>query len=171
MTQLSKAKSTGSHSLPRRCDRKDNHLSLAFIHIPIPEYADSDLILRGGKRREPTEGPSFNFHFYDALPQEGIAVLGCGHDHVNDFCALRPPKDSQQDSDKLHGPWLCYGGGSGFGGYCSYGDKRYHRRTRVFELDTRTGGIKTWKRVEYAKERIDELDLVDSGKVVDPTSA
>jgi hypothetical protein len=66
----------------------------------------------------------------------------------------------------LHGPWLCYGGGSGFGGYCSYGDKRYHRRTRVFELDTRTGGIKTWKRVEYARERIDELDLVDSGKVV-----
>jgi hypothetical protein len=60
------------------------------------------------------------------------------------------------------------GGGSGFGGYCSYGDKRYHPRTRVFELDTRTGGIKTWKRVEYARERIDELDLVDSGKVVDP---
>ncbi|KIN03456.1 hypothetical protein OIDMADRAFT_102029 [Oidiodendron maius Zn] len=160
-----------SQALRQDRHEKDNHLSLAFIHIPIPEYADSDLIVRGGKRREPTEGPSFNSHFYDALTQEGIAVLGCGHDHVNDFCALRPPKDSQQDGDKLHGPWLCYGGGSGFGGYCSYGDKRYHRRTRVFELDTRTGGIKTWKRVEYAKERIDELDLVDSGKVVDHTPA
>lgn len=154
-----------------RREKDNNHLSLAFMHIPIPEYADSDLILRGGKRREPTEGPSFNSHFYDAMAQEGMAVLSCGHDHVNDFCALRPPKESRQDGDKPHGPWLCYGGGSGFGGYCSYGDKRYHRRTRVFELDTRTRGIKTWKRVEYAGKRVDELDLVDSGKVVDPAPA
>lgn len=150
-----------------RGEEDNTHLSLAFMHIPVPEYADNDLILRGGKRREPTEGPSFNTHFYDALAQEAIAVLGCGHDHVNDFCALRPPKESQQDDNNPHGPWLCYGGVSGFGGYCSYGDKRYHRRTRVFELDTKTGGIKTWKRIEYAKERIDELDLVESGKVVD----
>ena len=158
-----------SQALQHEGRKKDNnHLSLAFIHIPIPEYADRDLIVRGGKRREPTEGPSFNSHFYDALAQEGIAVLSCGHDHVNDFCALRPTKESQQYGDKHRGPWLCYGGGSGFGGYCSYGDKRYHRRTRVFELDTRTGGIKTWKRVEYASERVDELDLVDSGNVVDP---
>jgi hypothetical protein len=82
-----------------RREKDNNHLSLAFMHIPIPEYADSDLIVRGGKRREPTEGPSFNSHFYDALAQEGIAVLGCGHDHVNDFCALRPLKESQQDND------------------------------------------------------------------------
>jgi hypothetical protein len=153
------------HGLP---EEDSNHLSLVFMHIPIPEYADSDLIARGGKRREPTEGPSFNSHFYDALAQRAIGVLSCGHDHVNDFCALRPPKESQQNGGKLHGPWLCYGGGCGFGGYCSYGDERYHRRTRVFELDTRTGGIKTWKRIEYARERIDELNLIARGRVVDP---
>jgi hypothetical protein len=148
-----------------RGEKDNNHLSLVFMHISVPEFADSDLIIRGGERREPTEGPSFNSHFYDALVQEGVAVLGCGHDHVNDFCALRP---SQQDGERTHGPWLCYGGGSGFGGYCSYGDKRYHRRVRVFELDTNRGGIRTWKRVEYARERIDEIVLVDGGKVVEP---
>ena len=30
-------------------------------------------------------------------------------------------------------------------------------------------GIKTWKRVEYARDRIDEMILVDSGKAVEPT--
>lgn len=37
-----------------------------------------------------------------------------------------------------------------------------------FELDTKLGAIKTWKRVEYARNRIDELDLVHRGNVVDP---
>lgn len=115
-----------------RAEKDDTHLSLAFMHIPIPEYADSDLIVRCGKRREPTEGPSVNSHFYDALAQQGIAVLSCGHDHVNDFCALQSPRYTQQSCGKPLGPWLCYGGGSGFGGYCSYGDERYHRRARVF---------------------------------------
>ena len=157
----------------RRKDGNHNHvhLSLAFMHIPLPEYGGSDLIVRGGHRREPTEGPSFNSHFYTALAEEGVAAVGCGHDHVNDFCGLRPQqthKEPQQDGNKVPqlGPWLCYAGGSGFGGYGSYGGKRYHRRMRVWELDTSTGGIKTWKRVEYARERVDELVLVESGAVV-----
>lgn len=152
---------------------KRPHLSLAFMHIPLPEYADSGLVIRGGHRREPTEGPSFNSHFYDALADEGIAAVGCGHDHVNDFCSLRPQQtfnNSQQHGNKSPqlGPWLCYGGASGFGGYGSYGGKRYHRRARVWELDTRTGSMKTWKRVEYAGEMIDELVLVEGGAVAAP---
>lgn len=88
---------------------------------------------------------------------------------MNDFCALLP-QQTQQDGDKTPqpGPWLCYGGSSGFGGYCSYGTKRFHRRTRVWELDTSTGGLKTWKRVEYDVDRVDEMVLVESGAVVDP---
>jgi hypothetical protein len=39
---------------------------------------------------------------------------------------------------------------------------------RVWELDTSTGSLKTWKRVEYAMDRVDELVLVESGAVVDP---
>jgi hypothetical protein len=152
--------SQAQRSAREKDDDNDNrfHLSLAFLHIPLPEFGDRHLSIRNGHRREPTESPSFNSHFYNALVKGGISALGCGHDHVNDFCALLPPQP---------GPWLCYGGGSGFGGYCSYGRKRFHRRMRVWELDTSTGSLKTWKRVEYAMDRVDELVLVESGAVID----
>jgi hypothetical protein len=133
------------------------HSSLVFLHIPIPEFGRDDLITTAGTRHEPTEGPSQNTHFYDALVEEGVAAIACGHDHVNDFCAQLP----QMNASARHRPWLCYGGGTGFGGYCSYGKERFHRRTRVWELDTKKETLKTWKRVEYAKERVDELVLVD----------
>ena len=55
----------------------------------------------------------------------------------------------------------------GFGGYCSYGESAFYRRMRVWELDTSIGSLKTWKRIEYAMDRIDELLLVESGAVVD----
>jgi hypothetical protein len=153
----------------REKDDNDNHLSIAFLHIPLPEFGDPDLSIRSGHRREPSESPSFNSHFYDALVKGGMLALGCGHDHVNDFCALLP-EQRQQDGNEAPQPrlWLCYGGGSGFGGYCSYGGMRFHRRSRVWELDTSTGSLKTWKRVEYAMDRVDELVLVESGAVVDP---
>src|ERR1700744_1545137 len=43
----------------RKRRRKDGnhtgvHLSLAFMHIPLPEYGYKDLTMRGGRRREPT---------------------------------------------------------------------------------------------------------------------
>jgi hypothetical protein len=40
---------------------------------------------------------------------------------------------------------------------------------RVWELATNTGSLKTWKRVEYAIDRVDELMLVECGAVVDPS--
>lgn len=172
---------TYSSRMLRRARERDGnynypHLSLAFLHIPVPEYGDSDLIIEGGHRGEPSEGPSFNSHFYDALVREGVVAVGCGHDHANDFCGLLPQHKNEKlrqhggDTPPL-GPWLCYGGGSGFGGYGSYDGKRYYRRTRVWELDLKDGGIKTWKRVEYAQERVDELALVDWGVVIAPTRA
>ena len=87
---------------------------------------------------------------------------------MNNFCALLPRK-TQHDGDKSPwlGPWLCHEGGSGFGGYCSFGRKSFHRRIRVWELDTSTGSLKTWKRVEYITDRADLLLLVESGAVVD----
>lgn len=152
------------------------HLSLAFMHIPLPEYADSNLIVTGGHRREPTEAPSFNSHFYNALAKEGVVAVGCRHDHVNDFCGLQPGQPQKQheesqpggETPKLKGPWLCHAGGSGFGGYGSYGGKYYHRRARVWEIETTTGVIKTWKRAEYAGEKVDEMVLAESGAVVAP---
>lgn len=150
------------------------HLSLAFMHIPLPEYADSDLAIRVGHRGEPTEGPSFNSHFYDALAKEGVTAVGCGHDHVNDFCAKKPQNQEQSHhspgSNALQsGPWLCYGGCSGFGGYCSYDGKRYHRRVRVWELESGAGKMETWTRVQYSERRIDEVVLAKDWVVHTPT--
>ncbi|KFY46958.1 hypothetical protein V494_00251 [Pseudogymnoascus sp. VKM F-4513 (FW-928)] len=149
------------------------HLSLVFIHIPLPEFGDSNLIIGNGHRGEPTEGPSINSHFYDALAKENISAVGCGHDHVNDFCALLPQRAQENDNGTpYHRPWLCYGGGTGFGAYCSYGKGpfqiRYHRRMRVWKINTSTGSLKTWKRVEYNTGRVGELMLVENGVVVEP---
>lgn len=157
------------------CSHDRSHLTLAFMHIPLPEYADDSLVITGGHRREPTEGPSFNSHFYHALAKEGVAAVGCGHDHVNDYCGLLHRRDRDADGNLSRavplGPWLCYGGGSGFGGYGSYGGHRCHRRSRVWEINTKTGGLTTWKRIEYSRERIDEMMLVEAGSVVTPPAS
>ncbi|WQF76998.1 Putative calcineurin-like phosphoesterase domain, ApaH type, metallo-dependent phosphatase [Colletotrichum destructivum] len=144
------------------------HLSLAFQHIPLPEFRDPYLSIRNGQQGEPPETPSLNSHFYAALVEGGVSALGCGHDHVNNFCALLPQQTPQKGGKPTQsGPWLCYGGGSGFGGYCSYGGKRYHRGARVWELVPRDGSLKTWRRVEHVMVRVDELVLVKGGAVVD----
>lgn len=153
-----------------RGSEQDNrlHLSLAFMHIPIPEYQDYHLNIYKGHRREPTECPSHNSNFYDALVGERISALGCGYDHVNDFCTLlRRPAQHDGDRSLQHTPWLCHAGVAGFRGYSSYDKKRFHRGARVWELDTTDGGLKTWRRVEYDTARIDELLLVKNGVVID----
>ncbi|KAK3717479.1 hypothetical protein LTR37_005869 [Vermiconidia calcicola] len=123
-------------------DRFPPHLSLAFVHIPLPEYADSsNLVMTGGHRREPTEGPSFNSRFYDVLAAEGVAASD-QHEESD----LRP-----KDPTMAGGPRLCHAGGVGFGGY--------------------SGCIKTWKRVEYAEEKVDEVMLVNGDAVVVPPPA
>lgn len=82
-------------------------------------------------------------------------------DHVNEYCAL-----SEDDS---HDPklWMCYAGGSGFGGYAGYGG--FHRRVRFFDIDMNVARISTYKRVEYGEDidkKVDEQLVVDAGKVV-----
>lgn len=162
------------------------HMDMAFIHIPLPEYADhSNNLVAGGQWKESVTAPGFNTHFYDALVEEGVVAVGCGHDHVNDYCALQtqkhanrnePPKVPAEQhpaaSDKKHrlGPWMCYAGGSGFGGYAGYGG--FHRRVRVWEVDTNAGRMVTWKRLECCgedtKKRADEMTLVEGGNVIAP---
>ncbi|KAK3675371.1 hypothetical protein LTR78_004881 [Recurvomyces mirabilis] len=179
------------------------HLDMAFIHIPLPEYGlreEGALTVQGGEWREGVTAPGYNSGFYDALVEEGVVAVGCGHDHVNDYCALKnhvstmpaagdaspsslgrredlPPSTSTSHhghtssfshENKL-GPWLCYAGGSGFGGYAGYGG--FHRRVRVWEVDANAGQIVTWKRVECCsagerREREGELMVVDGGRVV-----
>ena len=161
------------------------HMDMAFIHIPLLEFADTSNIKAGGEWKEGVTAPKFNSHFYDALAEEGIVAVGCGHDHVNDYCALRPshpPRDDTSTSDQLNpphpephhwkgilGPWMCYAGGSGFGGYGGYGG--FHRRVRVWEVDANAVRMMTWKRVECCGEeergkKVEEIVLVEGGNVV-----
>lgn len=145
------------------------HLDMAFIHIPLPEFAMNDNVVAGGEWREPSTAPGFNSGFYKALKDAGVVAVGCGHDHVNDYCSLRPQNDAAAKEGHL-GPWMCYAGGSGFGGYAGYGG--FHRRVRVWEVDTNAGRMVTWKRLECCgadlKQRIGELMIVDGGRVVAP---
>ncbi|KAF2275067.1 Metallo-dependent phosphatase [Westerdykella ornata] len=138
------------------------HLDMAFIHIPLPEYKAADQP-RVGAWKEGVTAPGFNSHFKDALVEQGVLTVSCGHDHVNEYCALARNQNSGEPE-----LWMCYAGGAGFGGYGGYGG--YHRRARVWEVDTNEARIETWKRVEWGDTggRLDPLIVVDGGKVVSP---
>ncbi|MCJ1336173.1 hypothetical protein MMC09_001449 [Bachmanniomyces sp. S44760] len=151
------------------------HLNMAFIHIPLPEYRDqlSNIIPDSGEYRESVTAPGFNSRFADALIEENVLSVSCGHDHANDYCLLNSHSDPESVSKTFpHAAdgklWMCYGGGSGFGGYGGYGG--YRRRVRVWEVDTGTAIVRTWKRVENGVGemggRIGELVVVEGGRVV-----
>ncbi|KAF2709613.1 Metallo-dependent phosphatase [Pleomassaria siparia CBS 279.74] len=143
------------------------HLDMAFIHIPLPEYVINQEQVQDivGSRKEGVTAPRYNSGFKDALVEQGIMAVSCGHDHANDYC--HAAKDEKSGNSEL---WMCYAGGSGFGGYGGYGG--YHRRVRLFEVDTNQARISTWKRLEYGDvaKRLDEQIIVDSGKIVPPKS-
>lgn len=133
------------------------HRSLAFMHIPLPQFADDKKLRKiTGERREPTEGSTEDSGLYDALEAAGIDVLGCAHDHVNDtLCELL---HAQSESTGRR-PYLAYSGTVGFGGYCSYNGTAYYRRARVYQLVK--GRLATWLRVEYQENPVDEKVLAD----------
>lgn len=135
------------------------HLDMAFIHIPLPEYANRDNEWVGNWT-EGVTAPGFNTHFKRALVEQDIKVVSCGHDHVNDYCMVSTEHATMEPE-----LWMCYAGGSGFGGYGGYNN--YHRRLRVFEIDTNQARISTWKRLEHGDTsvRLDEQIIVDSGQV------
>lgn len=140
------------------------HMDMAFIHIPLPEYREKPPEGVVGAWKEGVTAPGFNSGFRDALVEENVLIVSCGHDHVNEYCAL-----SRKGENKDPALWMCYAGGSGFGGYGGYGG--YHRRVRFFDLDFNEARITTYKRVEYGEteKRIDEQIIVDGGKVVAST--
>jgi len=139
------------------------HMDVAFIHIPLPEYRNPDRNQFVGNWTEAPTAPGYNSNFKDALVEEGVVMVSCGHDHVNDYCL---PANNKNHEPAL---WMCYGGGAGFGGYGGYGG--YIRRMRLFEFDMNEARIRTWKRLEWGSQqdlekRWDEQIIVDAGKVV-----
>ncbi|KAI1913684.1 Phosphatase dcr2 [Ophidiomyces ophidiicola] len=137
------------------------HMNLAFIHIPLPEYRNVKNPYQGGWLEAPT-APRFNSGFKDALTEENVVLVSCGHDHANDYCML------EKNAKDLPALWMCYAGGAGFGGYGGYGN--FVRRVRFFDIDMNEARIVSYKRLEHGNpgERIDEAMLVDSGRIVVP---
>ena len=156
---------------PRHTGYTHHHMDMAFIHIPLPEYRQISefAVPQTGKQPEDPTAPAFNSGFRDALVDEGVLAVSCGHDHANDYCSLS--KQALDPDGKGSGKgevWMCYAGGSGFGGYGGYGG--YRRRVRVWEFDLNEARLVTWKRVENGEgvlgERLDESILVEGGRVV-----
>ncbi|KAL6942214.1 hypothetical protein ACO0QE_003382 [Hanseniaspora vineae] len=140
-------------------------LSMAFFHIPLPEYLNLSSAKNPGHQnkivgswKEGCTAPKYNSNGVDALVSMDVQVATCGHDHCNDYCLL-------DDSNEQKNIWLCYGGGSGEGGYAGYGGTE--RRVRVFDIDTMNGNIYSWKLLHESPDtRSDEQLLVNGGIAV-----
>ena len=155
-------------------DYAHRHLDMAFIHIPLPEYAGMPKVDGSGAFLEPVTAPRFNAGFKDVLVENGILAVSAGHDHANDACVVAghsAPNDvpgelgedakSRAEKGKV---WMCYAGGSGYGGYGGYGG--YKRRVRVWDFDMNEGHIETWKRIDGEEGRKDIKKVAVSGQVV-----
>ncbi|MFC5471429.1 metallophosphoesterase family protein [Cohnella suwonensis] len=109
--------------------------SLAFFHIPLPEYREAwDEQICRGRRYEKVQSPRLNTGMFTALAQAG-GVMGtfCGHDHINDY------------EGTLHGIRLCYGRATG---YNTYGRWRFRRGARVIRMREGEESFETWLRLD-----------------------
>lgn len=110
--------------------------SLAFFHIPLPEYdqvlADPDANL-AGYRYESVCCPKINSGFFAAMLECGdIKGTFVGHDHVNDY------------EGTLHGIRLIYGRATGFN---AYGRDGFPRGGRVILVEAGKETFTTWLRL------------------------
>lgn len=130
-------------------EKDPNHLSMAFFHIPLPEYLNqqskrnpditNELV---GTFKEGITAPKYNSGGLETLDSMGVQVTSCGHDHCNDYCL--------RDDSTPNNVWLCFGGSAGEGAYAGYGGRE--RRIRTYELDTHAGSIMSWKRLNGSPE-------------------
>lgn len=107
--------------------------SVAFFHIPIPEYQEAwEAGATVGRKGEEICSPRLNSGFFSALVEQG-SVLGTfvGHDHSNDYAAM------------LHGICLVYGRSIGLDTYGDLG-----RGARVIELTEGRMDFESWIREE-----------------------
>lgn len=110
--------------------------SLAFFHIPLPEYRvayDNAAFRHTGERKENECSPQFNSGLFDAMIGNGdVFGIFCGHDHDNNYV-------------------VNYGGISlGYGRF-SGGNNIYHhieRGARVIELSEGQRKFTSWEHLE-----------------------
>lgn len=110
--------------------------SLAFFHIPLPEYAyaeaDGSNALLGSKGEE-VSCPKLNTGMFAAIKEQGdVMATFCGHDHDNDFAVM------------YHDVLLAYGRYSG--GNTVYNNLKPNG-ARVIVLRENTRSFDTWIRL------------------------
>lgn len=113
----------------KQASRIDPVPSLAFFHIPLPEYHEAwEKGIRVGQKRENVCSPMLNSGFFTALVESG-SVLGTfsGHDHSNDYSAI------------LNRICLTYGRSVGLD---TYGE--LNRGARVIELMEGVADFESW---------------------------
>jgi len=137
--------------------------AMVFFHIPLPEaYNDPDPDTQEvsrfsvGQQLDGKGSPLHNSGFFeDAIlnvkestvgPTE-VKVIANGHCHVTDRCR------------RVHGVWMCFGGG---GSYSGYGKIGFDRRFRIYTVKTFGETIETYKRGEHG-EIMDLQVLVGPG--------
>lgn len=135
-------------------------LAMAFQHIPLPEYRNAGNKWVGSYP-EGCTAPWENSGARDAYARAGVSVVSVGHDHANDFCMYDESGSDNESPSKI---MLCYGGAVGEGGYGGYGD--YIRRVRLFEIDTQSGSIVSYKYKRNDPESFDRQTLVANGAPV-----
>jgi 3',5'-cyclic AMP phosphodiesterase CpdA len=117
--------------------------SLAFFHIPFPEYgqaASNERTPLVGTRREAVTSPRLNSGLFTAMKEKGdIMATFAGHDHDNDYAALW--------EDVL----LVYGRYSGAN--TVYNNLKPNG-CRVIELTEGENGFKTWIRLNNAENAV-----------------
>ncbi|KNC87744.1 hypothetical protein SARC_00178 [Sphaeroforma arctica JP610] len=85
--------------------------------------------------------------FGATIADAGIKLVAFGHNHGNDFCcsATIDGQEQHKDSMSTRQLGLCFGRHSGYGGY---GEKRWAKGARVYELDLSVTHVATHVRLE-----------------------
>ena len=116
--------------------------SLAFFHIPLPEYFEAvkeGTVFMQGTRMETVCAPAINTGLFAAM-QECGDIMGtfAGHDHINDYAVL------------WKGIMLCYGRYSG--GNTVYNGIPGGNGARIIELTEGTREFTSWIRLSDGKQ-------------------
>ena len=115
--------------------------SLAFFHIPVPEFAEaveSDGVFCYGVRKEKVACPKINSGLGTAMLQSRDIMAVCvGHDHVNDYVT------------DWKGIMMCYGRYTG--GSTVYHDVLGGNGARIIELTEGERSFRTWIRLKDGK--------------------
>lgn len=107
--------------------------SLAFFHIPLPEFREAwKSGQAAGIRQEDERCPRLNSGFFAAMLESGDMIGAfAGHDHDNDYVG------------SVHGIRLGYGRVAGYGGYGSL-----QRGARIIRLLEGRSHFRTWIRLD-----------------------